>query len=104
MRNDERFEIERAFDLLPHILGSSWTAVWFRMCRIKNPTREEYRAKVVEYMRLAEPAFDSYPDDDPAFEDIRRYITARRDREYERILAGQNNEIEKRYDRYVDYG
>ena len=28
----------------------------------------------------------------------------RRDREYERITSGRNNEIEKRYDRYVDYG
>ena len=25
MRNDERFEIQRAFDLLPHVVGASWT-------------------------------------------------------------------------------
>ena len=37
MRNDERFEIERAFDLLPHVVGASWTAVWFRMQGIKKP-------------------------------------------------------------------
>ena len=29
MRNDERFEIQRAFDLLPHVVGASWTVVWF---------------------------------------------------------------------------
>ena len=45
MRNDERFEIERAFDLLPHVVGASWTAVWFRMQGIKKPTREEFREK-----------------------------------------------------------
>lgn len=103
MRNDERFEIERAFDLLPHVLGSSWAVVWFRMRKSRNPTREEYRAKVLEYLKLAEPIFDSYPAT-PEFEDIRRYIAARRDREYERIASGQNKEVEKRYDRYVDYG
>ncbi|MDE0091425.1 MAG: hypothetical protein OXP12_08795 [Thaumarchaeota archaeon] len=103
MRNDERFEIERAFDLAPHVLGSSWAAVWFRMRRERNPTRAEYRAKALEYLRMAEPLFDSYPDT-PEFADIRRYIAARRDKEYERIVSGRNNEIEKRYDRYIDYG
>ena len=45
MRNDERFEIERAFDILPHIVGSSWAVIWFRLNKIKKPTREEYRKK-----------------------------------------------------------
>ena len=103
MRNDERFEIERAFDLLPHVLGSSWAAVWFRMSGVRKPSRDEYRTKVLEYMRMAEPVFDSYPDE-PSFADIRRYIAARKEREYAKILAGQNAEIEKRYDRYIDYG
>lgn len=104
MRNDERFEIQRAFDLLPHVLGSSWASVWFRMKKIRNPTRAEYRSKVLEYVQMAEPLFDSYPKDDPDFSDIIRYIETRRKDEYEKILSGQNKEIEKRYDRYVDYG
>lgn len=103
MRNDERFEIERAFDLMPHVLGASWASVWFRMQRIRNPTRAEYRAKVLEYVTMAEPLMNSYPDK-PEFEAIRRYIAMRRDQEYEKITAGHNKEIEKRYDRYVDYG
>lgn len=103
MRNDERFEIERAFDLLPHVLGSSWATIWFRMLKIKKPSREEYRKKVLEYVHVVEPLFDSYPDE-PAFADIRRYIIARRDQEYAKIANGQNKEIEKRYDRYIDYG
>ena len=36
MRNDERFEIQRAFDLLPHVVGASWTTVWFRMQGIRR--------------------------------------------------------------------
>jgi len=55
MRNDERFEIERAFDLLPHVVGASWTAVWFRMQGIKKPTREEFREKTLEYLKMMEP-------------------------------------------------
>ena len=103
MRDDERFEIERSFDLLPHVVGASWASVWFRMRGIKRPAREEYREKALEYLRMIEPVLDSYPDD-PEFADIKRYIRSRRDREYERLLGGQNKEIERRYDRYVDYG
>ena len=103
MRNDERFEIQRAFDLLPHVVGASWTAVWFRMKGIKKPTREEFREKTIEYLRLVEPVFESYPKEEE-FAEIIKYIEFRKNEEYEKIKAGENKEIETRYDRYVDYG
>ena len=46
MRDDQKFEIERAFDLLPHVIGSSCAVIWFRFNGIKHPTREEYRKRV----------------------------------------------------------
>ncbi|MCV0391771.1 MAG: hypothetical protein K5790_00585 [Nitrosopumilus sp.] len=103
MRNDERFEIERAFDLLPHVIGSSWAVIWFRMKGIKKPTREEYREKTLEYFKLVEPVFISYPKE-KEFEDIHKYIDFRKNEEYKKIQSGNNKEVEKRYDRYVDYG
>ena len=104
MRNDERFEIERAFDLLPHIVGSSWAVIWFRMKGEKKPTKTQYRNKVVDFLKAMEPVFESYPDDDDKFYAIIKYIKFRRDTEYTKILEGKNKEVEKRYDRYVDYG
>lgn len=103
MRNDERFEIERAFDLLPHVVGSSWAVIWFRMKGIKNPTREEYRNKTLEYLKMIEPVFASYPKEQN-FEGIQKYIDFRKNEEYRKIQSGENKEVEKRYDRYVDYG
>jgi hypothetical protein len=103
MRNDERFEIQRAFDLLPHVVGASWAAVWFRMKGIKKPTKEEFREKTIEYLRMVEPVFESYPNEE-IFEDIRKYIEFRKNEEYEKIKSGNNKEIETRYSRYVDYG
>lgn len=103
MRNDERFEIQRAFDLMPHVIGASWTAVWFRMKGIKKPTREEFRDKSIEYLQLAEPIFESYPKEEE-FAEIMKYIEFRKNEEYEKIKAGENKEIETRYDRYIDYG
>jgi len=103
MRNDERFEIQRAFDLLPHVVGASWAAVWFRMKGIKKPTRDEFREKAIEYLRMVEPVFESYPKDEE-FSEIRKYIEFRKNEEYEKIKSGENKEIETRYNRYVDYG
>ena len=103
MRNDERFEIQRAFDLLPHIIGASWTAVWFRMEGIKKPSREEFRERALEYLKMVEPVFESYPKNED-FAHIRKYIESRKKEEYEKIISGENKEIEKRYERYVDYG
>ncbi|MBM2819038.1 MAG: hypothetical protein HW410_720 [Nitrosarchaeum sp.] len=103
MRNDERYEIERAFDLLPHVVGSSWAVIWFRLNKIKKPTREEYRKKVVEYFKMMNPVFESYKEDE-SFSEMIKYIQQRKQEEYERIISGLNKEVEKRYDRYVDYG
>jgi hypothetical protein len=103
MRNDERFEIQRAFDLLPHVIGSSWAVIWFRMKGIKKPTRDEYREKTLEFLRKIEPVFESYSKEE-GFLDIIKYIEFRKNQEYEKIKSGENKEVETRYDRYVDYG
>ncbi len=103
MREYQRFEIERAFDLLPHVAGAAWATTWFRFNGKKNPTREEYRNKVIEYMALLDPLFESLSDN-VALEEIYKYIQSRKKTVIEQITNGLNKEIEKRYDRYVDYG
>jgi hypothetical protein len=103
MRNDERYEIQRAFDMLPHIAGSSWAVIWFRMKGIKKPSREEYREKTLEYFKKISPVFDSFPKE-KEFDEINKYIEYRRHEEIEKITSGENDEVETRYDRYVDYG
>lgn len=103
MRDDQRFEIERAFDLLPHVVGASWAVIWYRLNEIKKPSREEFRSKVIEYFDLLNPLFDSFSDSS-GFKEIIGYINQRRNEEIEKIKNGHSKEIEKRYDRYIDYG
>ena len=103
MIDDERFEIQSAFDLLPHVVGCSWATIWFRLNKIKNPTREGFREKVVEYFKMLDPLLDVYPQD-KNFEEIVTYLKKRNSIELDKISGGKNPEIEKRYDRYVDYG
>jgi hypothetical protein len=103
MRNDERFEIERAIDLLPHVIGASWAMTYFRLKKIKNPTKEEFRGKTIEYLIKIEPLLESFSND-KVFVDIQNYIKQRSVLEIEKIRDGKNTEVEKRYARYRDYG
>jgi hypothetical protein len=70
---------------------------------IRKPTVEEFREKTLEYLKMIEPVFESFPKNED-FEAINKYIDSRKKQEYEKIISGENKEIEKRYDRYVDYG
>ena len=102
MRDDQRFEIQSAFDLLPHVVGCSWAAIWFRLNKIKKPTREEFREKVTEYFKMLDPLINVY-DQNENFGEIIDYLKKRNAIELEKINAGTNPEVEKRYDRYIDY-
>ena len=103
MREEQRFEIERAIDLLPHIVGGSWAMVWYRMKGIRNPTRDEFRNKVIEFFQTLEPLFESLNGDN-SMNEINSYIQNRFKNEVEQIKLGENKEIEKRYQRNIDYG
>lgn len=103
MRNDQRFEIERAYDLLPHVVGASWATIWFRLNGIKKPTKEEFRCKVIEYFETLQNLSQSFPNEEQFFP-IKNYIKDRHIEEIEKIENGKNPEIEKRYSRYIDYG
>ena len=103
MRDDHIFELERAFDLLPHVVGASWATIWFRTSGQKKPSRAQFREKAAEYFMMLESVYGAYGND-AGFAEISAYITRRRDEEAKKITDGENPEIEKRYDRYVDYG
>ena len=103
MRDDDGFEIDRAFDLLPHVIGASWASVWFRINKIRKPTPDEFRNKVVEYFQLLSALIDSYPKSGE-FLDMTSHVKRRYDEEIKKILDGKNPEIEKRFKRYVEYG
>jgi hypothetical protein len=103
MRDDQIFEIERAFDLLPHVCGASWAVMWFRLNQIKDPSSKDFRKKTKEYFEKLLPLFESYPDSEK-FNGIRDYILKRKEEEIDKIISGTNPEIEKRYKRYIEYG
>ena len=103
MREDQSFEITRAYDLLPHVVGASWASIWFRMNKKRRPTKEEFRGKVAEYFKMLSPLTNAFPEEEN-FKEIIAYVKEKHEDEIRRILTGNNHEIETRYKRYVDYG
>ena len=103
MRDDEKFEIMRALDQLPQVAGASFATTQFRLEGRRNPTRQEYRETAAGYFEAACLALETFPDGE-RYAPIKQYIRGRLRRELDAIIQGKNPEIEKRYDRYVDYG
>ena len=52
---------------------------------------------------MINPFFEEYPQTS-GFSELASYIKMRKNDEVEKIIQGKNLEVEKRYDRYVDYG
>lgn len=103
MRDDEGFEIDMAFELLPHVVGASWATIWFRMNRIRRPSVVDFRNKVVEYYKMLDPLVMSYSKEEK-LSDMDRHVKRLYKQEMDRILEGKNQEIERRFKRYLDYG
>ena len=51
------FEINRVLEELPRTFAAPCATTWFKVTENANPSSEEYRDKVVSFMRLFENAF-----------------------------------------------
>jgi hypothetical protein len=96
------FEIERLVEDLAKIHATACATSWFKLIHNKRPTREEFRNKVVEFMRHFDFTLQAFPQS-PEAEDFRSYSRGLLEREIQVVLSGKNSEVEKRYRYYADY-
>ena len=96
------FEIERLIEDLAKIYSTACATSLFKITRNKHPTKEEFRKKVVEYMRHFEFTLSTYPQS-PEADQFRNYAKKILESEIQNVLSGNNNEVEKRYRYYVHY-
>ena len=96
------FEIDRLVEDLAKIYATACTAAWFRIERNKRPTREEFRSKVIEFMKHFENTLSVYPAT-PLADELRRHAREALQIEINRVLLGENKEVEKRYKYFVEY-
>jgi hypothetical protein len=96
------FEIERLIEDLAKIYSTACATSWFKLAKIKHPSKEEFRLKVVEFMKHFDYTLSAYPQTEDA-DKFRNYAKRLLNQEIEQILSGNNKEVEKRYKYYVDY-
>jgi hypothetical protein len=101
MSNDY-FEIDRLIEDLAKLYSTACATSWFRMGGNKHPSKQEFREKVVEFMKHFEYTLASFPQT-PAADEFREQARKSLEKEITRVLAGENKDVEKRYKYYVDY-
>ena len=96
------FELDRLVEDLAKIYATACAASWFKVMGTKKPTKEEFRAKVIEFMKHFENTLSTFPST-PEAEKFRDYAARKLQEEISRVSAGENKEVEKRYKYFVDY-
>lgn len=96
------FEMDRMVEDLAKIYSTACATSWFKIMGNKRPTKEEFRAKVVEFMKHFEHTLSTFPQT-PAADQFREHARKSLESEIARVIAGENKEVEKRYKYYVDY-
>jgi hypothetical protein len=95
------FEMDRVIQELAKAYPAQCATTWFKITKNHKPTKEEYRDKVVEYMKQFEYLLATYPqclETDKLEELIKKSL----DKEIEKVLQGNNNDVERRYKHYVE--
>lgn len=95
------FEIERVIEELANAYPVQCTTTWFKILRNDKPTAEQYRNKVVEYMKQFRYLLETYPQS-PETDKLKELVNKALNKEIENVLQGSNSEVERRYKHYVD--
>jgi hypothetical protein len=95
------FELDRLVEELAKIYSTACATTWFKLVRGKQPTREEFRSKVVKFMEHFEYSLSTFPEW-PETDQCRDYARKILRTEIENVLQGKNKEVERRYKYYID--
>jgi hypothetical protein len=96
------FETDRLVEDLAKLYSTACATSWFKISGNKRPTQEEFRDKVVEFMKHFEYTLASFPQT-PIADQFREHAKNSLEKEIAKVLAGENKDVEKRYKYYVNY-
>jgi hypothetical protein len=94
------FEIDRLIEDLPKLYSCSCAVSWFKVECQWNPTKKEFRKKVVEFMNHFEYTLSTFPNN-PDSVKFKRHTRELLQKESMLVLNGDNKEVEKRYNYFV---
>lgn len=97
--SDLYFEISIMLENFAKNYGVPHANYYFRVNKHK-PSKDEYRRKVVEYMRHYDHTSLSFAGT-PNYEALKNFVSVNMEKMIEQVLQGKNNEVEKRYTYYM---
>jgi hypothetical protein len=95
------FEIDRLVEDLAKLYSCSCATCWFKVENRWNPTRDEFRNKVVEFMNHFECSLSTFPDS-PESEKFKKRTREQLHKQSMLVLNGDNKDVEKRYNYFVN--
>ena len=95
------FEIDRLIEDLPKLYSCSCASSWFKVESQWNPTRDEFRNKVVEFMNHFEFTLSTFPNSTES-EKFKKRARELLQKEATLVLKGDNKDVEKRYNYFVN--
>jgi hypothetical protein len=93
--------MDRVIEELAKAYPAQCATTWFKITKNHKPTKEEYRDKVVEYMKQFEYLLATYPQCLET-DKLKQLVKKSLDNEIEKVLQGNNYEVERRYKHYVE--
>ena len=94
------FEMERVIEELAKAYPAQCATTWFKITKNHKPSQEEYRNKVVEYMRIFEYLLATFPEG-PETDYLKKLVKKSLAREIEKVIKGDNKDVERRHKHYV---
>ncbi len=94
------FEMGRVIEELAKAYPAQCATTWFKITKNHKPSEEEYRRKVVEYMKIFEYLLATYPQG-PDTNKLKEFVKKCLAKEIEKVLKGDNKDVEKRHKHYV---
>jgi hypothetical protein len=97
------FEMDRVIEDLAKSYAAPCATSWFKVSNIKKPSQQEYRKKVIDFMKRFEQALsDLYPNDAQS-EQFKEYVRSGLRKAIFSVNCGNSKEVERRYKYYTDH-
>lgn len=97
------FEVDRVIEDLAKNYAAPCTTTWFKITNNKKPTHEEYREKVVEFMKQFEGTLSHQLPPSEQSTLCLDFVKKQLQAQILLIRRGNNKEVERRYQYYVNY-
>ena len=97
------FEVERVIEDLAKNYAAPCTTTWFKVTSNRRPSADEYREKVVDFMKQFEATMSGQLPASEQTESCLRHIKEQVRNQILLIRRGNNKEVERRFQYYVNY-